>query len=419
MLNANVTMHAQWRENTQPPPTQYTITFESHGGSAVTAITADAGTAVNKPTDPTRGGYTFTNWFSTVTGGTAYSWPHTLNANVTMHAQWTPITYIVVYNANGGGGTMESSSHTYDQAQALTTNGFTRTGYTFSGWNTHPNSNGTSYPNGASATNLSSTNGDTVTLYAQWTLNSYTITYQLNGGTNGANPATYTIENADITLATATREGYTFVGWYEDSELAGRAVTGILQGSTGDKTFYAKWTLNSYTITYQLNGGTNGANPAAYTIESADITLAVATREGYTFRGWYEDSGFAGAPVTSISSGTTGNKIFYAKWAQSAPVNVSVWVNEDDGDILVSDNNITISRSGAGGNPVSFTVTVESAYTGVQWYLQGYPIPGRRGAVQSITFNAADTSYGTYILGVTVTKNGIPYSTDIRFTVTN
>jgi uncharacterized repeat protein (TIGR02543 family) len=87
-LTGNVTMHAQWQENAQPPA-QYTITFNTHGGTAAVAITADSGTAVPKPGDPARSGYTFVGWFSAETGGTQYAWPHTLTGSVTMHAQWT------------------------------------------------------------------------------------------------------------------------------------------------------------------------------------------------------------------------------------------------------------------------------------------------------------------------------------------
>ncbi|MDR1129259.1 MAG: InlB B-repeat-containing protein, partial [Treponema sp.] len=105
-LTANVTMHAQWQDSSQPPPTQYIITFDSHSGSAVPSIPANVNTAVNKPTDPTRTGYSFQGWFSAATGGTEYAWPHTLTGDITMHAHWMAISYTVVYNANSGSGTM-------------------------------------------------------------------------------------------------------------------------------------------------------------------------------------------------------------------------------------------------------------------------------------------------------------------------
>jgi hypothetical protein len=95
------------------------------------------------------------------------------------------------------------------------------------------------------------------------------------------------------------------------------------------------------------------------------------------------------------------------------PVNtgVSVWINEDDGAILASNDNITLFRDSSD----SFTAAVNGGYSDIQWYVSGTPVTGTSGT--SITINAADYPRGRYILGVTVTKDGIPYSTDIRFTV--
>jgi hypothetical protein len=75
-----------------PPPVQHTITFDSHGGSEVSSISANTGTEVKKPADPTKtGGYRFLGWFNAASGGTEYSaWDHTLTADITMHAQWRP-----------------------------------------------------------------------------------------------------------------------------------------------------------------------------------------------------------------------------------------------------------------------------------------------------------------------------------------
>jgi uncharacterized repeat protein (TIGR02543 family) len=118
------------------------------------------------------------------------------------------------------------------------------------------------------------------TFYAKWTAVNYNIAYNLNDGTNGTNPNTYTIESA-ITMAAPTRAGYSFIGWYDNAVFSGSPVAGISAGSTGDKAFYARW-LDSYAIIYHLDSGTNNAaNPATYTIEN-NITLNPATRVGYT-----------------------------------------------------------------------------------------------------------------------------------------
>ena len=148
------------------------------------------------------------------------------------------------------------------------------------------------------------------------TLIDYTITYNLGGGTNASgNPSTYTIQSQTITLAAPTREGYTFGGWYANSGLTGDAVTTIGGGQTGDVTLWAKWTPKQYTITYNLNGGTNAeGNPTAYTIESANIFLDAATKTGYQFGGWYRSADFSGQAVNTIESGSTGDVELWAKW---------------------------------------------------------------------------------------------------------
>ena len=140
---------------------QYTITFDSDGGSVVDPITQDFGTDVTAPSVPTRTGYTFDGWDPVL--------PDTMPAeDITLTAQWTANTYTVSYDVNGGVGTMDQTSHTYDVATNLSTNGFTKTGYIFVGWNSESNGTGDSYPDEENVINLSSIDGATVILYAQW-----------------------------------------------------------------------------------------------------------------------------------------------------------------------------------------------------------------------------------------------------------
>ena len=159
-------------------------------------------TATNKT------GYSFSKW--SVASGTT-------TAATTITATFTANTYTVAYNGNGatGGGTA-NSSHTYNSAKALTTNGFTRTGYTFAGWNTQANGSGTNYSDNQSVTNLSSTQGATVTLYALWTKVSHKLTVNPNGGTYAGSTSnkTYTQKyGTTVNVVDPTRTGYTFGGW--------------------------------------------------------------------------------------------------------------------------------------------------------------------------------------------------------------
>jgi uncharacterized repeat protein (TIGR02543 family) len=160
---------------------------------------------------------------------------------------------------------------------------------------------------------------------------------------------------------------------------------------------------------------------------SKNLTANTFTRTGYTFAGWntaangggtnYND----GASVNTLSATQGATVDLYAQWEPwpDVPVPaVMVWTNED-GNILVSNDDVVLSKSGADGKAGSLTAEVTGAYSGIQWYLYGAPVSGSRGKAQSITVKAADYLNGSYYLGVTVTKGGISYSTDIHFTVSD
>ena len=109
-------------------------------------------------------------------------------------------------------------------------------------------------------------------------IESYTITYELDGGTNAPeNPESYNVETETITLKDPVKTGYTFEGWYRTEDFTGEAVTEIVQGSTGDITLYAKWVKEGdYTITYVNVDGATNENPASYNVETKTITLIVS-----------------------------------------------------------------------------------------------------------------------------------------------
>ena len=267
-------------------------------------------------------------------------------------------TYAITYNNMTGATNNANNPATYtvtDSTITLATP--TKNGYTFGGWysdstleNVVTTINPANSPNG-------------VTVYAKWTAIPYNITYNLDGGTNNVNnPSTYTAETPDITLADPTKTGYTFGGWYDNDQFTGDAITEIESGSTGAKTFYARWTLDTYTITYNLDGGTNDVNnPVSYTVESSDITLGAPTKSGFVFGGWYDNALFSNSAITGITTGsTTGDKTFYAKWLQE----YTITYNLDGGT-----NNVS--------NPATYTVETpditladptKTGYTFGGWY---------------------------------------------------
>jgi len=303
-----VTLYAVWTIN------QYTVRFDSNGGSKVASITQEYDTAIIKPKNPVRTGYMFAGWSPAV--------PEKMPAeDLTLKANWTANKYTIKFNANGGTGTMKDlAGVAYGTTKTLTTNAFKRTGYTFAGWSTSK-SGSVKYKNKASVKNLSSTNGATVTLYAVWTVNKYTIKFNANGGTGTMKSLTGVAYGTAKTLASNTfkRTGYTFAGWSTKKtgkvKYKNKASVKSLSSTNGATvTLYAVWTKTKYKVTYQLNGGKNSSkNPASYYVTTSTITLKAPTRKGYTFAGWYSDSKCT-KKVTSIKKGSTGNKTLYAKW---------------------------------------------------------------------------------------------------------
>ena len=147
----------------------------------------------------------------------------------------------------------------------------------------------------------------------------YVISFETNGG-DDMSDMTCTVETSDITLPTPTKTGYTFAGWYQNSNLTGTALTKIEKGTClSGYTLYAKWTADEHSITLKVNGGTivggSSVTPSTCTVETADITLPTPTKTGYVFAGWYQNSDLTGSALTKIAKGAClSDYTLYAKW---------------------------------------------------------------------------------------------------------
>ena len=214
-------------------------------------------------------------------------------------------------------------------------------------------------------------------LTAQWTAPTYAVTLNTNGGTiNSGNVTGYTY-GVGATLPTAddmTYTGYTFKGWYDNENLTGSPIAAIGDTETGNKEYWAKWEANTYTVTLNTNGGTiNSGNVTGYTY-GVGATLPTAddmTYTGYTFKGWYDNEGLTGSPVTAIGDTETGNKEYWAKWEANA---YTVTLNTNGGTI--NNGNVTEYTYGVGATlPTDVTRT---GYTFKGWYdnenLTGSPV---------------------------------------------
>jgi len=297
-----------------------------------------------------------------------------LNLTVTL----IPNTYTVSFNANGGeGDAMAAQNYTYDTAQNLTANTYTRTGYTFAEWATTADGE-KAYDDQQSVSNLTAELNGNVELFAKWTAIEYTITYNgVNGATfETANPTTYTIESAAITLNNPTREGYTFAGWTGTGLDAATTSVTIAAGSTGARTYTATWTPIVYTITYNAgDGATFSTTNNSYTIESADITLDTPTHTGYDFGGWYDNSGLSGDAVTTIAAGSTGDVVLWAKWTAATTLALAANLAPDENywtTFYCGDAGYTIDD---GENACAYTAEYDGANSQLTLHNQGKDIP--------------------------------------------
>ena len=277
-----------------------------------------------------------------------------------------------------GGGKLGGSS---DAIHIIVKNGSAFTAPASDGL-TRPDGNTGSYfmwldGNGKSYEPGDSVPADVTELTVQWTAPTYTVTLHANGGTiNNGNVTEYTY-GVGATLPTAddmTYTGHTFKGWYANENLTGSPVTAIGGTETGNKEYWAKWEANTYTVTLNTNGGTiNSGNVTGYTY-GVGATLPTAddmTYTGYTFKGWYDNEGLTGFPVTAISDTETGNKEYWAKWEANA---YTVTLNTNGGTI--NNGNVTEYTYGVGATlPTDVTRT---GYTFKGWYdnenLTGSPV---------------------------------------------
>jgi uncharacterized repeat protein (TIGR02543 family) len=260
-------------------------------------------------------------------------------------------TYTVTWYADGG--TPVPSPNTVSHGGEITEpTAMTKTGYTFGGWYTDSSFD--------TAADFPITATGNITLYAKWTLDSYAVTLNTNGGTGGTPLTSYTYGTGAPLPIDYTKTGYTFAGWYDNEGLTGTAVTEISATATGDKAFWAKWTEADYTVTLNLNGGTGGTLLAGYTYGTGATLPTDYTKTGYTFAGWYDNVELSGDAVTAITPTDTGNKAFWAKWTES---DYTVTLNTNGG---TGGTPLTTYTYGTGATlPTDYTKT---GYTFAGWY---------------------------------------------------
>lgn len=334
--------------------------------------------------------------------------------NMTLEAQWKANEYTIEFDSNGGS-EVENIIVVYDEEYTFSVP--SKSGYNFGGWKLEDGSV------------LTNEKGESISVwkipantkvYAFWNVNSYQITYNNVDGASHNNRNSYTVEDENFELSSASKTGYSFDGWY-DSDTFVNAVTSIDTSTACDIVLYAKWSTVSYNATFVAEGITVDTveftiesleivepsiptkigyaseweaysiiaddimiraiytpivysivyknvsgeydvdkpinnNPTSYTIESSTITLNNASKEGYTFDGWY----IGEEKITSILNQSYGNKEITAKWTPIV-YNIS----------LVWDDMIGGYKDGE-SNPSSYTVEDEITFKILENKTPGY-----------------------------------------------
>ena len=363
----NVTVYARW------------INFDPKGGSEINYEMEYSSSGLTKPEDPSKDYYDFGGWFTdeSFEDEFDFSLPE---RSLTLYAKWIPTEYAITYVLDGGTNNAANPA-TYNVEESVTFAAPSKVGHTFNGWYSTPEF--TSAP----IEGIEAGSHGAVTVYASFSINSYTISFDTNEGTSVADIEQY--YGTDVTRpADPARTGYSFGGWFSDSALRTPYVFTTMPAE--DITVYAKWNVITYDIVYNLDGGTNNAsNPALFNIESGAIVLREPSKRGYTFVGWFTDSAFE-EQVGSIPAGSYGEKEFFACW-----------------EVIVYD--ITYNMPEGAENPNPLTYTVESALTNFEAAsFAGYTFGG---FFTSESYGEQVTSFGGGAIGdVTVFAKFTPNS---------
>jgi uncharacterized repeat protein (TIGR02543 family) len=404
----NITLYAQW---------EYTVNFSANGalGSVPASETSASTGALTLPGvgSLTNAGYTFTGWNTAANGsGTAYaagaSYPGTAGG-ATLYALWSPNTNTVTFNANGGTGSMPNLSINTGASANLTANTFSRTGYTFAGWNTAAGGGGTAYSNGQSYL----MGPTSITLYAQWNANIYVVTYNANGASGGAPASVSQPYNSSFTVANAgslVQVGYSLTGWNTAANGSG---TTYSAGSTyvvgaSNATLYAQWTINSYSVTFSANGA--GGSPPSTVTQNYNTGFTVPgagslTNGSLIFDGWNTAVDGSGTEYNAGDSFTiTGNATLYAVWISTSPTTLplaaTVIVPSGVTALISGSTNNIFSTSGIVTETWPTTVVLPSTLTNL-----GYCAFHDCYGLTSITIPASVTSlgYGVFLNDTNVT----------------
>ncbi|MBR4189491.1 MAG: InlB B-repeat-containing protein [Kiritimatiellae bacterium] len=326
-------------------PGKELVVFDANGGSCATSSQSYAlGEAYGTLPEATRTHYAFDGWWTAASGGTPVTEASlaTVEGKRTLYAHWTLTEQQVTCRANGGvivsGGTSSSTwSGTFAAGKAYGTLPVPEwTHHAFDGWYTAAEGGERVQASDVVA------GSDTLTLYAHWHLAEQVVTFNANGGSCATASRTYEVGGTYSPLPEATREKYTFAGWWTSSSGGTLITAGSEVSATETRTLYAHWTVAEQVVTFDANGGTCATATRTFEVGQTYSSLPMASRGEYTFAGWWTSaSGGSRVDGTTVVTATE-TRTLYAHWT---PINQVVAFNANGGSCA------TASRTYAVGQP--------------------------------------------------------------------
>lgn len=288
----SITLYAKWKGK------PYKVAFNANGGKGkmpVQSMTYGKVSRLRKNAFM-RSGFVFMGWAKTKTGNAVYKNQQAVKnlradgKTTILYAKWAKKTYKVSFNANGGQGTMSSQTMTYGKVERLRKNAFSRPGYTIKGW-AKTRTGKVMYADQQAVKNLRA-DGKTTTLYAKWAKTKYKVAFNANGGKGkmAAQVMTYG-KAAKLKSNSFKRTGYAFAGWAKTKTgkvvYKNAAVVKNLKADGKTLTLYAKWTLTTYRIVFDANGGRGTmADQIVKYGATTNLHPNAFTRDGYAFLAW-------------------------------------------------------------------------------------------------------------------------------------
>ncbi len=296
---------------------KYTVTFDTGEGSTLTPQSLSHGSTIARPAAMTKTGCIFEGWYDQSDfSGTKWDFAKDkVTKDMTLYAKWKIIPSGqagVTFNTRGGNeilGVLVDKNSKLTQPQPDPE----KAGYTFAGW--YKEASGTNPWDFANDT----VNAD-ITLYAKWTINQYTVTFDAKGG-SAVDSQTLNY-GSTITNPAAAKTGHSLEGWYAQSDFSGAKWDFANDTVDANITLYAKWAINQYTVTFDAKGGS--AVTSQTLNYGSTITNPASTKAGYILEGWYAQSDFSGAKWDFANDRVDADITLYAQWEVIPPDQVGV-----------------------------------------------------------------------------------------------